>query len=203
MSEDEDDDGQLSDFSEEQFSDSEDEQPQNEGSEDPVQKAARQEAMDKLVPSIDPSEYGKMPASYYNRSQKVAPVTMETERREEIDSTGKTLSNAVAPKAKPIRRPILPRDDFDGVDSDDETDEEEADDESDEERPQIVGDLEIDMSEEQEDFVRFSREALGITEDMWKDIVRDRESRGGKLNYLHLKKFNTHSFQPLSRKASI
>lgn len=182
MSEDEDNsDGQLSDFSEEKFSDSEDEQLLTEEAEDPVGKAARQEALDKLVPGIDPAEYGKMPASYYSRSQKVAPVTMETELRDKMMTAGGMPSDAVTPKAKPIRRPILPRDKFDGVDSDDETDEEGTDDESDEERPQIVGELEIDMSEEQDDFVRFSREVLGITEDMWKDIVHDRESRGGDL----------------------
>lgn len=180
MTEDDDEDGHLTDFSEENFTDSGDEQPQMVGVESPAAKAALQEAMEKLVPSIDPAEYGVMPASYYANSQRIAPVTMETEVREEIDSVGNTSKDGTPLKRKSIRRPILPRDNFDGVDSDDETDEGEVDDESDEERPQVVGEIEIDMSEEQEDFVRFSKEALGITDEMWKDIVHDREARGGK-----------------------
>jgi hypothetical protein len=67
------------------------------------------------------------------------------------------------------------------VDSDDETDEEEVvDDESDEDKPQVVGDIEIDMGEEEEEFLEFSRQALGITDEQWHGIIQDRQGRGGK-----------------------
>jgi hypothetical protein len=133
--------------------------------------------MDELVPRLDPSDYGKMPASFYSNSQKVGPTAMDNKMAEDAQEDKETQ-----PTFKPIRKPILPRDDFDGVDSDDETDEEDVgeDDESDEDRPQVVGDIEIDMGEEEEEFLEFSRQALGITEEQWKDIVRDRESRGGE-----------------------
>ena len=36
-----------------------------------------------------------------------------------------------------------------------------------------------DMGEEEEEFLRFSREALGISDDMWEGILRNRRERGG------------------------
>lgn len=79
-----------------------------------------------------------------------------------------------------MRPPIIPRDRYDGVDSDDETDEEEfEDDESEEDRPQVVGEIEIDMDEEEEEFLEFSRQALGITDEQWSTIIKDRKDRGG------------------------
>ncbi|OCH96667.1 SGT1-domain-containing protein [Obba rivulosa] len=143
--------------------------------------ASRQEAMDKLVPALDPSEYGKMPASYYSNSQRTAPVTMETEMREEtpLKNTDATKENA-EPRMRPIRPPILPRDKYEGVDSDDETDEEggDEDEEEEEEKPQIVGDVEIDMDEEQDDFIEFARQALGVSDEQWGDMIKERKARG-------------------------
>lgn len=83
-----------------------------------------------------------------------------------------------------MRPLIFPRDQFDGVeDSDDETEEEETalveDEEDEEDAPQVVGELEVDMQEEAEEFLKFSREALGISSEMWTDIIRDREHRDG------------------------
>jgi hypothetical protein len=50
-----------------------------------------------------------------------------------------------------------------------------------EEAPVVVeGDGDVDMGEEEEEFLKFSREALGITPDMWEGIMRDRQGRGGK-----------------------
>lgn len=197
------DDDQLSDFSDGEPSENEDQMEEVETEPDTAEKAAWREAMDKLVPALDPSEYGKMPPEFYANSQRVAPVTMGTERREdatqvapsgqtrtneanvaEIMEQARTSANDTARRSRPIRRPILPRDNFDGVDSDDETDEEGGEEEEDEEdRPQIVGDVEIDMREEQEEFLEFSRTALGISDEMWNDILRDRKSRGGDCNY--------------------
>ena len=42
-----------------------------------------------------------------------------------------------------------------------------------------MGDVEIDMNEEEDEFLEFARQALGLTDDQWKDIVKDRKDRGG------------------------
>ncbi|KAJ7102279.1 SGT1 protein-domain-containing protein [Mycena belliarum] len=156
-------------FSDDAMSDSDD----SEG-EDPV---ARQAALNKLVPGLDPSEYGKMPASFRANSQKVAPVTIATDVVQEAEDIKSTAP--AEPRTRPIRQPIIPRDKYDGVDSDDETDEdEEVEDEEEDERPQVVGDIEVDMGEEEDEFLEFSRQALGITDDQWGQILQDRRSRG-------------------------
>jgi len=144
-----------------------------------AERAARQAAMDKLVPGLDPSEYGKMPASFHSNSQRVAPTTMETEMREDIPS-GSPQSTA-EPRKRSIRPPIIPRDKYDGVDSDDETDEEDGgdgDEEEEEDQPQVVGDVEIDMEEEEDEFLEFARQALGMSDAQWGDIVKERKDRG-------------------------
>ncbi|KZT74872.1 hypothetical protein DAEQUDRAFT_659111 [Daedalea quercina L-15889] len=144
---------------------------------DAAEQARKQAAMDKLVPPLDPSHYGRMPASYYVNSQRLAPTTVETEMRE-VDSRGGNASVS-EPQQRPIRPPIIPRDKYDGVDSDDETDEEdEAEDEEEEDKPQIVGEIEVDMEEEEEEFLEFARQALGVSDEQWGDIVRERKGRG-------------------------
>jgi hypothetical protein len=86
-----------------------------------------------------------------------------------------------------IRLPILQRDKYEGVDSDDESSDsdplaggDEEDVESEEDRPQVVGDFEVDMDEEEAEFLEFSRQALGITDEQWGTIIEDRKARGGK-----------------------
>jgi hypothetical protein len=136
-----------------------------------------------LVPALDPADYGKLP-SYYSNSQPIA-----TSSSADIDPE---ITSGIASR---LRQPIIPRDQYDGVDSDDETESDEErlnnvgdrvgeNSDSEEDRPQVVGEIEIDMIEEEEDFIKFSREALGIDEDMWKSIVRDREARGGIKQHL-------------------
>jgi len=120
--------------------------------------------------------------SYYSNSQRVAPTAMDSEM---VDTTEEATSpktpSSEQPCTRPIRQPIIPRDKYDGVDSDDETDiEDQQDDESDDEQPQIVGDVEIDMEEEEAEFLEFSKQVLGITDDQWNEIVRDRQDRGGE-----------------------
>ncbi|KZS96136.1 SGT1-domain-containing protein [Sistotremastrum niveocremeum HHB9708] len=169
------DDEPMEEMTDEDFSDSESEEPES-------TNADRQAALERLVPGIDPKDYGQMPASYHSNSQKVKKPSEDGTKAPEKEKLPE-------PTPKPLRRPLLPRDDFDGVDSDDETDSEEErlnalgtregeDDESDEDRPQIVGEIEVDMEEEQAEFLKFSREALGITDDMWKDILQERKGRG-------------------------
>lgn len=138
----------------------------------------RKAALEKLVPALDPSDYGKMPASFYVNSQRVTAEDepMEGVSHEEPEEDKESV-------AKPVRAPILPRDHFDGVDSDDDTDEEEddvADQDSDEDHPEVVGEVEPDMGEEEEEFLEFSRQALGISNEEWENIIDDRKRRGGE-----------------------
>lgn len=143
-----------------------------------VDQAQRQADMARLVPPLDPSDYGRMPASYYANSQRVAPTTMETEVRDDIPTQTAAASGSTTHQ-RPIRPPIILRDKYDGVDSDDETDDEGGGDEEEEDQPQIVGDIEIDMEGEEEEFLEFARQALGVTDEQWGHIVREREGRGG------------------------
>ncbi|THH32332.1 hypothetical protein EUX98_g1866 [Antrodiella citrinella] len=146
---------------------------------------ARKEAMEKLVPSLEPSEYGKMPSSYHINSQRVADPTVQPDDDEEaMDHNDAVVASPSTSSAKPekrIRPPIIPRDQYDGVDSDDETDEEGeeyVDSDSEEEMPQVVGEVEIDMEEEQEEFLEFARHALGMSDEQWASIVQERRERG-------------------------
>ncbi|KAK0473266.1 SGT1 protein-domain-containing protein [Armillaria novae-zelandiae] len=164
------------DFSDEEFSDqSMSTNSDDQDEEDPIK---RQADMDKLVPSLDPSEYGQMPASFHSNSQKVGPMGGKNDTEKKTDKN-EAAYNTEHP-GKPLRPPILPRDRYDGVDSDDESDEEDAemDSEDEEDQPQVVGDVEVDMGEEEEEFLEFSRQALGISDEQWGDIVKDRKDRG-------------------------
>jgi hypothetical protein len=166
------------DFSDERFSDPELDSDDNEESE----SSARQHALENLVPGIDPSEYGHMPASFYDRSQRVAPpeVASDAAEIETVESTKET--SIPSTQTRPIRAPILTRDSYEGVDSDDDTEGEDEliDEEEEEEKPQLVGEIEVDMAEEEEEFLEFSRQALGISDDQWQQIVQERRDRGGK-----------------------
>ncbi|KAG9314597.1 SGT1 protein-domain-containing protein [Chiua virens] len=153
-------------------------------------ESARRQAMDCLVPALPASEYGQMPASF--NTQRVAKTTILTEQVEtgvlKIDASvndtvmGEPTRSA---QARPIRPPLLPRDKYEGVDSDDESSSsdplaggDDEDGESEEDRPQVVGDIEVDMDEEEAEFLEFSRQALGISDKMWDDIIQERRGRG-------------------------
>ncbi|KAG2155460.1 SGT1 protein-domain-containing protein [Suillus clintonianus] len=169
-------------FSDEKFSDSDDEGEPDE--------AARQEAMAKLVPALSEAEYGQMPASF--NTQRVSKVTIETETVDGTDlaiaqspATEPALEVTSPARTRSMRPPILPRDEYEGVDSDDESSNsdplaggDEEDVESEEDRPQVVGDIEVDMDEEEAEFLEFSRQALGISDQQWGDIIKDRKGRG-------------------------
>lgn len=156
-----------------------------------TRKVARQQAMDNLVPALPASEYGQMPASF--NTQRVAKTTILTEQVETGLPKADTVTgdNAIGEPSSPVRArtirpPLLPRDKYEGVDSDDESsssdplaggDDEGA--ESEEDRPQVVGEIEVDMNEEEAEFLEFSRQALGISDEMWDDIIKERRGRGG------------------------
>jgi hypothetical protein len=178
-----------SDSNSDQDSDTQPAHPPQESSEDLKRRA---EALLKLVPPLPSSEYGQMPSSYHSNSQRTKPTTLESE----------TTAPVPGAPPKPVRKPILMRDKFDGVDSDDETDSEDGvngDEEDEEDKPTIAGDgeVEVDMEEEEEEFLKFSRDALGISEEMWGNIVKERQDRGGKQNscLLSLKIIRTLAFK--------
>ncbi|KAI0322311.1 SGT1-domain-containing protein [Amylostereum chailletii] len=170
-------DDEMSELSDEPFSESSTDSD-DEGEPTTGNSTARQEAMEKLVPGIDPSEYGKMPPSFHSNSQRVTATTVDNDVVGDIPGNP-TTSGSTLPQ-KPIRAPILMRDTYEGVDSDDETDEEDepGDEEDEEDRPQVIGDVEVDMGEEEEEFLEFSRQALGISDDQWADILQERKNRG-------------------------
>ncbi|KAH9007998.1 SGT1-domain-containing protein [Lactarius pseudohatsudake] len=145
--------GERSDFSDEEFS-----EVDSDDDEDSA-RAARQDALEKLVPGIEPSEYGRMPLSFYNRSQRVARVAPENED---------TAAEATTSDAG------LPHSDDDTDESDEPADEDEDEDE----QPELVGEVEVDMAEEEEEFLEFSRQALGISDDHWQQILQERRDRG-------------------------
>ena len=137
-------------------------------------------AKSQLVPGLEPGEYGRMPPLFYASSQKVAPNPESEEEQPTRPAADK--DKEPPPVGRPIRPPILLRDKFDGVDSDDETDEDERviwNEESDEDHPELVGEVEPDMDEEEEEFLEFSRRALGISNEQWNDIINERKNRGG------------------------
>jgi hypothetical protein len=149
---------------------------------DSDEEVRRKAAMDALVAPLEPGEYGTMPAEYRHANSQATAVDAE----DIIDIGHNREPSEVKDNARPVRKPVFQRDKFDGVDSDDETSEEEVggplmdDDEDEDDRPQIVGEIEIDMEQEQEDFLKFSREALGIDDETWASIIADREKRGGE-----------------------
>jgi hypothetical protein len=151
------------------------------------ERVKRKIAMDALVAPLEPGEYGKMPIEYrHPNSQLTQPDQVTEETSTEAKEISKVQSKSETPSL-PIRKPIFQRDKFDGVDSDDETSEEDGggggfieDEESGDDQPQVVGEVEIDMEQEQEDFLRFSREMLGIDDEAWANIISDRQKRGGE-----------------------
>lgn len=161
--------------------------PDSDDESNPEAEIDDDDAKSRLVSGLEPGEYGKMPPLFYANSQKVAP----NPEPEEEHPTGPAVDKdqETIPVMRPIRPPILPRDKFDGVDSDDETDEDElvGNEDSDEDHPELVGDVEPDMDEEEEEFLEFSRRALGISNEQWNDIINERKNRGGtetKISFL-------------------
>ncbi|KAF8845344.1 SGT1-domain-containing protein [Paxillus ammoniavirescens] len=180
-------DDEADQFRDESFSDSGDEDSDDENSK--TNEAARQQLMANLVPALPASEYGQMPASFNTQRVSKTIVLTETVAAASLEDTDTvdTASDKFTspPRTRPIRAPLLPRDRYEGVDSDDESSSsdplaggDDEDGESEEDRPQVVGEIEVDMNEEEAEFLEFSRQALGISDEMWSDIVKERQGRG-------------------------
>jgi len=154
--------------------------PDSDDESDPEAETDDDTAKRQLVPGLEPGEYGKMPPLFYANSQKVAPNPEPEDEQPTRLATNR--DKEPPPVGRQIRPPILPRDKFDGVDSDDETDEDElvaGNEDSDEDHPELIGEVEPDMDEEEEEFLEFSRRALGISNEQWNDIINERKNRGG------------------------
>ena len=125
-----------------------------------------------------------MPSSFYDRSQRVAPAEPENEDAAAETDISATATETELPLTQPrlSRAPLLPRDQYEGVDSDDDTDTDEFDGpvDEDEEEPELVGEVEVDMADEEEEFLEFSRHALGISDEHWQQILQERRDRGGQ-----------------------
>jgi len=66
-------------FSDESFSDGSDGDDFEEATSSSLRVHYTTEAMDSLVPGLDPSDYGQMPATFYSNSQKIASTTIATD----------------------------------------------------------------------------------------------------------------------------
>ncbi|KAL1738670.1 SGT1 protein-domain-containing protein, partial [Schizophyllum fasciatum] len=165
-------------FSDEDFGDGDD--SDEEMPPDPRSADEKRAFMDNLVAPLEQADYGKMPPSFHTNSQRVA-ATQEGEP-EEIQTEGAVKAKAESKiPERPPRPPVIMRNTYEGVDSDDESDSDEdvrPDSEDEEDQPQVVGDVEIDMGEEEEEFLEFARNALGISGEHWDSIIQDRKARG-------------------------
>lgn len=68
-----------------------------------------------------------------------------------------------------------------------------------EDAPMVVDEAEgedVDMGLEEDEFIRFSKEALGIDENMWKSIVDSRKERGGESGHNLFATFADYSIRP-------
>lgn len=114
----------------------------------------RQAAMDKLVPSLPPDEWG--------------------------------LQNQQTKKPSPSkhRLPTLTPEKYEGASDDSDSDNEmggNVDGEEGEDTAQVEGDEQddVDMDMEAEEFLSFTRDALGLSQEQYDDILRSRKERGG------------------------
>ncbi|TRM60141.1 SGT1 protein-domain-containing protein [Schizophyllum amplum] len=168
-------------FSDDDFADDNDDSSDEEMPPDPRSAAEKQAYMDTLVAPLEQADYGKMPASFYSASQRAAPDTDDTPEEVQTEGAANASKEQHKTPERAPRAPIIMRNKYEGVDSDDETDSDEdmqPDSEDEEDKPQVVGDVEIDMGEEEDEFLEFARNALGISGDQWEDIIRDRKARG-------------------------
>lgn len=116
----------------------------------------KQRDMDRLVPELPDDQWG---------------------RKEETET-----KVPIAPHELP--KPRLEPEKYDGA-----SDSEPSEDDEEEANLQEVGEegtegQDINMNEEMHEFLRFTREALGLTEDQYQDILKSRSARGGESDYI-------------------
>ena len=133
----------------------------------------RQDAMDKLVPTLPDAEWG-------SSTQKSVPMPEAGASR--VAAADETAT------ATADRKAAFEPEKYDGV-SDESEDEDDLDPmaeglEDGEDGAQVVGETEVDMDNEMADFLKFTREALGLSEAQYNDILKSRSDRGGACHEL-------------------
>lgn len=172
--------------------------------EEELDDSDKQRLMNNLVPSLGQNEWGSATQSQphqQKQEQKDETTNLSTKNEEDILKRVKEFVDDPAEKQRReeddrLRKPHFEKEKYDGYsDSEDEGLDEETRDaerlkgglkelgedemEDDiENLPQVVGDVDIDMGNEEEDFLNFSREALGIDDALWNKIISERRERG-------------------------
>lgn len=149
----------------------------------------------KLVPGLTDSEWGSAAANEARlvakrqEDAKKASEDLKSDQAEALQADTKTKGPT---KADMQAAGLSAKEKFDGDDSDDELYEEELVGEQEESaaKPKLLQetsmqelsdeeDAELEFGDgEREDFLKFAREALGLTEEQYADILRSREKRG-------------------------
>lgn len=186
-------------FEDEAFSDDDEDSDAEEGDDmvaGPSMPAEdKQKRLEKLVPGISDGEWGsaaaneaRLAAKRKDDAQK-ASGKMQPEHAEALKDAGKSAGPS---KADMQSAGLTPFQKYDGDDSGDELFDEEKASEQQEatSKPRLLDtttmedlsdeeDAQLDFGEgERDDFLKFAREALGLTEAQYADILRSREKRG-------------------------
>ena len=134
----------------------------------------RKAAQDKLVAPLAPEEWGEQ-----NRAEAKA-------REEPAKNDASAEKQKTAEEIAPSR---FEAEHYEGASEDEEEADEDMMDEHqsamrhDEDGAQIIDEdeeAEVDMDQEMEDFLKFTREALGLTQEQYADILKSRSDRGGE-----------------------
>jgi hypothetical protein len=123
----------------------------------------KREAQNQLVPGLAEGEWGRKPGDGGDAYRVQPSMTTATT----------TISSTAAAASQFKLEPEV----YDGAS---EEDEDMDVDEADEEPVQIDDEGQVQMEGEMEEFLRFTREALGLSEEQYQDILNSRRERGGE-----------------------
>lgn len=185
-------------FEDENFSEEEDD---SEGEDEDMvagpsmQAEDKEERLAKLVPGLADSEWGTAAATAARLAAKRKEDTQQATKGMQADHEDMLKSSTTSKgpsKADMESAGLTPSEKYDGDDWDDEVYEEEevSGQQEVENKPRLLNkaaaqeledeeDAELEFGDnERDDFLKFAREALGLTEDQYADILRSREKRG-------------------------
>ena len=179
-------------FENEEFSDEEDDNSENENENSVMTEEDKNRIMTNLVPSLQANEWGA------ENSKKNDGMKLDSKGEQDLINQIKSFVEDPEEQKKTaedekLRSRVFERNKYDGhSDSEDDNDDEiesrennrnvnivgEDEGEEEENLPQVEGDIDIDMGNEEDDFVKFSRSTLGIDDQLWEKIINDRKQRG-------------------------
>ena len=166
--------------------------------EDVVSAAEKTERMRKLVPSLPAEDWGRkpVPAASDDAPSMRPPIFAKQSFDGVVSDSDEEDEDDVLPPPGTIGRKIAEMKWGDGdpdkgakIEAIDEDAKFGLDADIDEQMHQRVWgeeekaqdvEMDPDMGEEEDEFLKFSREALGITDDMWEAILSSRRERGGE-----------------------